>query len=114
MTRPSEAERALAALPSLGPASARMLIEVGVRDPEDLRARGAEAAYRALRFAHGARATATFLLYALDVAVRGVAWADLGAARMARLRARALQIQDELGPPQRGRRAKLATRPAKP
>jgi len=72
-----------------------MLIEAGVTSPAQLREMGAEAAYRALRFTHGARAHATYL-YALDVAVRGLHWRNLTAARLARLKAVARRIQAEL------------------
>ncbi len=87
--------KGLAALPSLGPATARMLIEAGVETPAQLRKLGAEAAYRRLRFAFGKRASATYL-YALDIALRGGRWDDLTAARMAKLRAIALRIQREI------------------
>lgn len=87
--------RGLAAMPSLGPASARMLIEAGVENPAALRRMGAEAAYRRLRFVFGRRCPATYL-YALDIAVRAVHWRDMSRARMARLKRIAQRIQREL------------------
>lgn len=72
-----------------------MLIEAGIETPAQLRKRGAEAAYRALRFHFGKRATATYL-YALDIAIRGVHWADLSEARMEKLRTIALRIQRQV------------------
>jgi DNA transformation protein and related proteins len=99
--------KALAAMPSLGQASARMLAEVGVATPAQLKELGPAAAYRRLRFAFGKRAPATYL-YALDIACRGAHWRDMSAARMARLRAEALRIQAEVsggsGPPSRKQR----------
>ncbi|MBI1340253.1 hypothetical protein GC169_08615 [bacterium] len=82
----------LAALPSLGPESARMLVEAGVEDVEALMRLGPEAAYHRLRFAFGRRATTNFL-YALDNAVTGTRWRDMSRARKAELREAAKRIQ---------------------
>lgn len=81
----------LAALSSLGPVSADMLIEAGIPTPGALREVGALEAWRRLRFHHGRRVTTNFL-YALEVAIRGVHWRDLGADRKAELRAAAQEI----------------------
>ncbi len=97
----------LAAMSSLGKASARMLIQAGVKTPAQLKKIGAEEAYRRLRFTFGRRATATYL-YALDIAVRGVHWADLADARMAKLKAAAARIQAEIASPAGAARAKPA------
>lgn len=93
--------RALAKLPSLGPASARMLAEAGVETPEALHEIGAVEAYRRLRFAFGKRVTASYL-YALHVALNAMRWSDLGGAEKAALGARARETarqQDALNPP---------------
>lgn len=87
--------KALAAMPSLGKASARMLAEVGIETPAQLTKLGPAGAYRQLRFAFGKRVPATYL-YALDIACRGVHWRDMTEARMAKLRAEALRIHAEV------------------
>jgi DNA transformation protein and related proteins len=87
--------KGLAALPSLGKTSAEMLIEAGIATPDQLRKVGAEEAYRRLRFAHGKRVTINFI-YALECAVLGLRWRDLGKRRQVRLRAVARSIQAEI------------------
>lgn len=85
----------LAALPCLGPASARMLIEAGIETPAQLKKLGAAKAYRALRFAHGKRAGPAYL-YALDNAIRGVPWRGFTEERLAQLKPQAERIVREL------------------
>jgi len=89
--------KGLAALPSLGKASSELLVDVGINTPAMLRKLGAEEAWRRLRFAHGKRVTITWI-YALDIAVRGIAWKELSEARARRLRAAAEAIIAELEP----------------
>jgi hypothetical protein len=105
MTRPPSSKRlarsvppnvlALAALPSLGVTSARMLIDVGIRDEATLRAMGPETCFRSLRFHFGRRVSTNFI-YALECAIRGIAWKMLEPARKAELREAARRIVIEL------------------
>ena len=76
---------ALAQMSCLGPASARMLAEAGVPDPQTLARIGPEEAYRRLRFTFGKRASASYL-YALEAAARGCRWRDVGEVRKSHLR----------------------------
>ncbi len=85
----------LAELANLGPASARMLREAGVRSVEELQEIGAVAAWRQLRFALGPRVTLNFL-YALEAALAGMDWRDIPTARKTELRIAAERIKDEL------------------
>lgn len=85
----------IAVLPSLGPTSARMLVDAGITDVVQLRELGVEKTYRLLRFHYGKRVTANFI-YALEAATRGISWMDLEPERKAELRALALRIADEL------------------
>ncbi len=85
----------MAALPGLGPASSRMLIEAGIADEPSLRAMGVEAAYRLLRFHHGRRVTTNFI-YALEAALRGIHWTALEEARKSELREAASTIAKQL------------------
>jgi DNA transformation protein len=57
-------------LPGLGPATAAMLREAGIADPAALRAMGAAAAWRRLRFVQGRRVRAV-AFYALHGALAG-------------------------------------------
>jgi DNA transformation protein len=82
-------------MPSLGKASAELLVDVGITTPAMLRKAGAEEAWRRLRFAHGKRVTITWI-YALDIAIRGIPWKELTEARAARLKAAAKKIQAEI------------------
>src|SRR5262245_2618413 len=82
---------ALAALPSLGRTSAQMLIEVGVPDKATLKRLGPQACFRALRFRFGRRVSTNFI-YALECAIRGIAWRALEPARKPALRAAAQDI----------------------
>lgn len=88
--------KGLAALPCLGPASARMLIEAGVETPAQLKKLGALKAYRALRFTHGRRAGPAYL-YALDNAIAGRHWRAFTEARLAELKPHAARIVEDLG-----------------
>ena len=94
MSRPDN-ERALAALPSLGPVSARMLVEAGVVDVPTLRRLGSVEAYRRLRFHFGRRATLNFA-FALECAVRNLDWRHLEPRRKEELRRAAGQIDASL------------------
>jgi len=85
----------LAALPSLGPASARMLVEAGVPNVQTLRRLGAINCYRRLRFHHGKRVTINFV-YALECACRGLDWRLLEAERKAELKCKAKAVAEEL------------------
>jgi len=82
---------ALAALPSLGRTSAQMLIEVGVADEAALKRLGPQACFRALRFRFGRRVSTNFI-YALECAIRRIAWRALEPRRKAKLRAVAQEI----------------------
>ncbi len=79
---------ALAALPSLGPTSAKMLIEAGVKDVRALKRLGAVGAYRALRFRFGRRVSMNFV-YAIECGLRGLDWRALEKDRKAELKAQA-------------------------
>ena len=85
----------LAALPSLGKVSAKMLVEAGVTDASALRHFGAVQCYRRLRFHHGKRVTTNFV-YALECACRGLDWRRLEPARKAELKREAKAIAAEL------------------
>lgn len=87
--------QALAALPSLGPVSARLLIEAKVADVETLRRLGPVECYRRLRFRHGKRVSRNFV-YAMECAVAGIDWRDLGAERKAELKAAASAVELEI------------------
>jgi DNA transformation protein and related proteins len=102
--------KGLAALPSLGKASSELLVDVGINTPAMLRKLGPEEAWRRLRFAHGKRVTVTWI-YALDIAVRGIAWKELSEARARKLRASAEAIIAELG--QAGPPTKRSPKPIK-
>jgi hypothetical protein len=96
---------ALAALPSLGRTSAQMLIEVGVPDEAALKRLGPQACFRALHFRFGRRVSTNFI-YALECAIRGVAWRALAPRRKAALRAAAQDIIRDLeGAPRKGAEA---------
>jgi DNA transformation protein len=94
-------EAALAALRSLGPVSARMLIEAGVPNVRALRRLGPLESYRRLRFHFGKRVTLNFL-YALDCAIAGRDWRTLSATHKAELKQAALEIDSELTALSRG------------
>ena len=81
----------LAALPSLGHTSAQMLIEVGIPDEAALKQLGPQACFRALRFHFGRRVSTNFI-YALECAIRRIAWRALEPHRKAKLRAAAQEI----------------------
>lgn len=83
-----EAEREVAALPNLGPASARMLVAAGFRNRGDLEEAGAPFAFRAVQRRHDGRASVN-LLYALHGALSGRHWLDLSEAERSQLRTEA-------------------------
>src|SRR5215510_7467218 len=93
---------ALAALPSLGRTSAQMLIEVGIPDEAALKRLGPQACFRALRFRFGRRVSTNFI-YALECAIRRIAWRALEPRRKLALRAAAQDIVLDLegAPPRR-------------
>jgi DNA transformation protein len=79
---------ALAALPNLGPVSARWLVAAGITSPAILRTRGAVAVFRQVAM-HRAGDVSFNLLYALEGAIRGVRWDKLPRADRDALRAAA-------------------------
>jgi DNA transformation protein and related proteins len=79
VTRPIEE------LANLGPATARRLAEIGVRDEADLRRMGAVQAYARLRFLFGKIITLN-TLYALDAGLTDTHWRAMTEARKRRLR----------------------------
>lgn len=87
--------KGLRAMPSLGKASAELLVEAGITTPAQLRRVGAIEAYRRLRFVGGRRVTVTWI-YALEIAIRGESWDDLDASRAAELADAARAIQREV------------------
>ena len=103
--------KGLAAMPSLGKASAELLVDVGITTPTMLRRIGAEEAWRRLRFAHGKRVTVTWV-YALDIAIRGIPWKELSEARAAKLKAAAEAIKAEIDRPAPGPPGSMILPPA--
>ncbi len=102
-TSPEPDIKGLRAMPSLGKASAELLVDVGITTPDMLRAIGAVEAWRRLRFAHGKRVTVTWI-YALEIAIQGIPWKELSEARAARLAAAAKRIMAGTDPPVSRRR----------
>ena len=90
--------KGLRAMPSLGKASAELLVDVGITTPDMLRKVGAVEAWRRLRFAHGKRVTVTWI-YALDIAIQGIPWKELSEERARKLSAAAHTILAEIEPP---------------
>ncbi|MCP5179194.1 MAG: TfoX/Sxy family DNA transformation protein [Pseudomonadales bacterium] len=82
------AESPLAQLPSLGPASAAALADVGIRDEVALREAGVGGAFALLRAQFGKRITVNWI-YALECALRHLDWRLLEPERKAALRAEA-------------------------
>lgn len=78
----------IAQMRNLGPATARMLGEIGIVDSVGLAATGAVAAYRQLKFRFG-RQVSLNALYAMEAALRGCDWRALDAATRAQLKAAA-------------------------
>lgn len=70
---------------NLGPASARLLAEIGIRDERSLRALGAAEAFRRLRFESPAPPSLN-LLWAMQGAIDGRDWRSLTAEEKARLK----------------------------
>jgi DNA transformation protein and related proteins len=75
----------LAALPNLGPASARWLTSAGIHTVEELRRIGPVAAFQRVAIREGPGATAN-LLYALYAAIENKHWTEITAKEKARLR----------------------------
>ena len=75
-------------LPNLGPKTARMLEEVGIATVAELRAIGAVAAWRRIKFAYPKRVSLVGL-YALEGALRGCPWTGLSDKVREELRRRA-------------------------
>jgi TfoX/Sxy family transcriptional regulator of competence genes len=90
-------------MPSLGKASAELLVDVGITTPEMLRQVAAVEAWRRLRFAHGKRVTVTWI-YALDIAIQEIPWKELSESRASRLAAAAKAIMAGIDPPAAKRR----------
>ena len=95
--------RPIAAMRNLGPAMARMLGSIGVRDEAGLRALGAAEAFARLRATTDHRVSLN-ALYAMQAALLDRDWRSLDAATKAALRQAA-------GEGVRGRRSRRATRP---
>lgn len=85
MTEHEAAVEALAALPGLGPASARWLSEAGIESYDDIDRLGAVEAYRRVRDSRPS--VSLNLLWALESLLLGCDWRDLPAERKAQLRA---------------------------
>lgn len=75
-------------MPNLGPVTARQLAELDIANEAALRAIGAVAVWKRLRFRFD-RAINVNCLYALEGALTGCDWRDLPAETIARLRAEA-------------------------
>lgn len=88
MTRP------ISDLRNLGPVAERMLLEIGVRSEDDLRALGAVAAFTRLRST--GRRVSLNALYAMDAALSGRHWLDLEEERRSELKAAAAFDGEEL------------------
>ena len=78
-------EKELAALPNLGPASARWLVGAGITTVVELRRAGAVGAFGRVALREGRLATAN-LLYALHAALTGKHWTEVTAREKAELR----------------------------
>jgi len=78
-------EPELAALPNLGPASARWLIGAGIGTVAELRGVGAVGAFHRVAVREGRAATAN-LLYALYAALEDKHWTEVTQAEKASLR----------------------------
>jgi len=85
MTEREAAVAALAALPGLGPASARWLSEVGIESYDDIDRLGAVEVYRRVRDSRDG--VNLNLLWGLEALLLGCHWRDLPAERKAQLRA---------------------------
>lgn len=70
---------------NLGPATAKMLADVGVHREGDLRRIGAVDAYHRLKFRFGRQVT-IIALYAMEAALRGCDWRSLDPETKERLR----------------------------
>jgi hypothetical protein len=86
-----EAVASLMALPGLAQTTARMLVGVGVRSPEDLDRLGPVPVYLRLRAAYS-RVSLNFL-YALEAIDVGCSWLDITPDRKAELRAEVARAQ---------------------
>lgn len=73
-------------LPNIGPALASRLAEIGIANPDQLRAAGSVACVRQLHEAHEPACYST--LYALEGAIRGVRWHDIPAQERQELKDR--------------------------
>jgi len=91
-------EEELAALPNLGPASARWLVSAGITTVAELHRVGAVGAFGRVALREGRLATAN-LLYALHAALTGKHWTEVTAREKAELRRAA-----GLEPPPRNRK----------
>ncbi|MGO4835534.1 TfoX/Sxy family DNA transformation protein [Rhizobiaceae sp. 2RAB30] len=80
--------RPLAEMRNLGPATARMLVEVDITDEEMLRTVGPVEAWHRLRFRFGSHVT-VIALYAMEAALTGCDWRSLSNETKARLQAEA-------------------------
>ena len=77
--------KAVGAMHSLGPVTAKRLSEIGIDTPAKLIGAGAVEAYQRLRFRFG-RAVTLNALYCLDAAIRNIHWREIDDDRRAELR----------------------------
>ncbi len=85
----------LADLPSLGPTSAALLVEVGMENYSALVEQGAIGSYKALRMRFGKRIAINWI-YALECASLGIHWKMLSSKRKEELKAAAQATTVEL------------------
>ncbi len=76
--------RSLSDMKNLGPATARMLVEVDIADEDMLGTVGAVEAWHRLRFRFGSHVT-LIALYAMEAGLQGCDWRSLDAETKARL-----------------------------
>ncbi len=70
----SDAQDSLTQLPNIGPNTVRLLLEVGIRTPRDLRRLGAVTAARRIRALRPNDPPCRSLLAGLEGAIRGIRW----------------------------------------
>ncbi len=86
---------ALTALKNIGATTARRLLAVGVDSEDALRAMGPAETYRRIRASRPGETTPRcYYLYALEGALRGLHWNDIGEARK---REHAAAVDDRFG-----------------
>lgn len=90
----------LTPLKNLGPKSARMRSSIGIHSRDDLERLGILEAFRRSHIA--GRQVASGMLYAMDGALRGMHWNEIGLDRKLELRRAAKEIKGELETPEVG------------